>query len=327
MVRSTGELKVPDGYIASKAYVTFDTFGNNGILRVIVGNKLFSLEPVQGESDRESGMDPVNQDNTIPISLHAQSNTAYICNINVYCEITEEHYNRWQRKVYDLILTNYKALKEEYDNQVAAQAAPLGIKIQGRNTLINRTIERDELKKACLNIFTNQNFSDFGSVVDPPAPPAVGFPEIEVQNARNQGSYIQFFEQAFEWEHMTYLFYPYFWGRKNNWIKIFNLEDTDHLFTRFLQAGSARVVVPVSPEYRSAVLSYLESDRTKIWNGGQQPTIDDPLYKSIVDELKSEQDPTRDATPEGDPWQFVVPTSLVYLESETKLPDFTVPNP
>ncbi len=24
-------------------------------------------------------------------------------------------------------------------------------------------------------------------------------------------------EQAFEWEHVMYLFYPYFWGRKSKW--------------------------------------------------------------------------------------------------------------
>ena len=57
---------------------------------------------------------------------------------------------------------------------------------------------------------------------------------------------------------MVYFFYPYFWGKKQAWVEKSNIYDDDPLFTQFLQAGAARVVVPVPLAYVDAVLFYLE---------------------------------------------------------------------
>ena len=43
------------------------------------------------------------------------------------------------------------------------------------------------------------------------APPDKG-PLIDVEKACEEGSKIRFFENAFEWQNMTYVFYPYFWA-------------------------------------------------------------------------------------------------------------------
>ena len=56
-----------------------------------------------------------------------------------------------------------------------------------------------------------------------------------------EGSYVQFIEQCSEWQKQTYTFYPYFWGRKEDWITRRTLEDPDPLFASFLRAGAARV--------------------------------------------------------------------------------------
>ena len=85
---------------------------------------------------------------------------------------------------------------------------------------------------------------------------------------------------------MTYRFYPYSWGRKSGWKNIFPLTDTDPMFTDFLRAGSARVIVPAHPAYTDTVLHYMATN--EISNGGNPPTLNDPLYISIVDELKSD---------------------------------------
>ena len=114
---------------------------------------------------------------------------------------------------------------------------------------------------------------------------ASGYPEFDVDEAMDEGGYVQFFEQAFEWEQMTYLFYPYFWIDKPSWPDRVNLQSADVVFAAFLRAGYARVLVPVTPAYRHAVLYFLNSGG-QIWNGSDPPTIDDPLYVSIVDELE-----------------------------------------
>ena len=70
---------------------------------------------------------------------------------------------------------------------------------------------------------------------------AHGYPEFDVAEATAEGQVVRFFEQAFEWNNLTYLFYPYFWGRKSRWLDVFPLDDPDPQFRDFLRAGSARV--------------------------------------------------------------------------------------
>jgi hypothetical protein len=73
-----------------------------------------------------------------------------------------------------------------------------------------------------------------------------------------------------------------------------------------MQAGMARVIVTVKPGFEEAVMHYLTTGQ--IWNGGQTPIIGDPLFLSIVDELK-EQEYTVEET-----WKTVVPTHLIGLQ-------------
>lgn len=42
---------------------------------------------------------------------------------------------------------------------------------------------------------------------------------MNFDEAAGEGPYVRFFEQAFEWEHMTWLAYPYFRGRKSQWAE------------------------------------------------------------------------------------------------------------
>ena len=192
---------------------------------------------------------------------------------------------------------------------------------------IRRIVEKHELKKLCVTMMTGQHFKQFGAVTesfnDPLHPP-----EVDVLEALYEGPIVQFFEQAFEWEQMTYLYYPYFWGRKSNWTKVTNLSDPDPLFQQFLTAGSARVLVPVPLAYVDSVRFLLQNPlketelRKKLWRGGDAPLLNDPLYESIAEELRDQTDDLAGATPEGDPWEFTLPTTLVWLQPDGTLPTF-----
>jgi hypothetical protein len=46
----------------------------------------------------------------------------------------------------------------------------------------------------------------------------------------------RFFEEAFEWEEMTWITYPYFWGRKSEWTELISFDDPDPVFDDFLKA-------------------------------------------------------------------------------------------
>jgi hypothetical protein len=121
---------------------------------------------------------------------------------------------------------------------------------------------------------------------------------------------------------MSYLFYPYFWGRKEEWAVNSQLSDPDPMFADFLKAGSARVLVPVRRHYEGPIIYYLRSG--EIWNGGQMPTIHNELYVSIVDEMMAAADADlASASPMGEPWEIKLPTELVKLQEDATLPDWT----
>jgi hypothetical protein len=123
---------------------------------------------------------------------------------------------------------------------------------------------------------------------------------------------------------MTWTYYPYFWGSKEDWVARSQRTDTDPDFAAFLSAGAARVLVPVRPGYEEALTYYLETG--DVWNGGEAPVIDDELYVSIVDEMAAALDVSLDAAvPYGDPWEYTLPTSLVMLQADSTLPTFGVP--
>jgi hypothetical protein len=97
----------------------------------------------------------------------------------------------------------------------------------------------------------------------------------------------------------------------------------------FLQAGAARVLVPVRPSYTKAVLHYL-STGGEIWGGEDVPLPDDPMYVSIVEEIMEADGYFEGSENEGEPWLSKVPTSLVYLthpNTPNDLPDYSADLP
>jgi len=98
------------------------------------------------------------------------------------------------------------------------------------------------------------------------------------------------------------------------------LDYADSAMTSFLRAGSARVLVAVTPGYYDAVMYFLSTREP--WGGGPSPVIGDPLFIPIHEEIRKQQDDLAGAVPDGDPWTFSVPTSLVYLQdSSSPIPE------
>lgn len=264
----------------------------------------------------------------VPVSVVGYDIFSFAIDLQAVCVRTPEALATWKIGVFEKIQTAYQALQAAYDQKVTQAVASAGIVIEGQNPGLNRIVEKTELKKLCITMMTGQHFGQFGAVTEPPDD-AAHPPEVDVLEALSEGPILQFFEQAFEWEQMTYLLYPYFWGRKKNWISATNLSDPDPMFQQFLSAGAARVLVPVPLAYVKDVQFLLQNPlkktklADKVWGGGDLPTLDDPLYISIADEFRNQTDDLAGATPEGDPWEFTLPTTLVWLQPDGTLPVFT----
>src|SRR5262249_29492355 len=145
--------------------------------------------------------------------------------------------------------------------------------------------------------------------------------EIVFSAAWQQGNFAAFFQQSFEWEQMTYVFYPYFWGRQAKWAEHLTADAGDELFGRFLKAGFARLIVPVRQGHNDDILNYLETGVP--WSGTEPPILGDERYLSIIEEIKETLDAPDSGKPEGTSWEFKVPTSLVMLDNDVgKLPEW-----
>ena len=231
----------------------------------------------------------------IPISITAIHKFSVSVNLEILCKLTTEKLSEWQIETYKAIMTAYLHLKSEYEEQLAAAAIEEGIAISGRNPELNRALEKNELKRGALTLLTRNtspHFDYIGSidVVKNDVTDKYGYkkikghPEINFAEADREGPYIQFFEQAFEWPQMTYIFYPYFWARKQRWATLQQIEDNDPLHAQFLQAGAARVLVPVRRGYEDAIQWYLSTNKI-----AGPANIGSKLYLPLVTAIKEQQ--------------------------------------
>lgn len=311
---------IPEGYQADNASVRILlSAGSNMYIHLWVGKQVCSTQEgiyqVELPMDQETGK--------LAIAARFHSNDFSVA-IEVRCSPTAATFQQWQIDTYAALKTAYDQKLNDYNrwlNQQAYLAAQYGT-----NPDLNRQTERRELKKHCIEFISGQRFESFDALR---TNTGSGYPEFSFTEATNEGKYIQFFEQAFEWEQISYYFYAYFWARKREWVNILKRDESDPLFMNFLQAGAARILVSVRPGYEKAMLHYL-STGGEIWNGEDVPAPNDPLYVSIIDEIKEADGSFEGGEDEGEPWLSKVPTSLVYLEhqgSPNDLPDYSADLP
>lgn len=273
------------------------------------------------------------QSGKLAVSGTGYSVWAFAMSIEVECTVTTWWHQRWQLATYQAIMDAHRQQLLDYEERVAATEIQQGVAIGGNNPLLNREMEKEELKRACLTLWAGSAIDlpdgvmDMATQSDPDNPP-----EILRAAAVASMPTIDFFERAFDWRNMTYTLHPYFWGRESTWLDRSTLKSTDPLLERFLKAGAATVTVPVQPSFTEAVLWYqLTGD---IWTGGPVPELtstgdpDAVLYNGYLTEVEDETDvvdievEVEIAKEDPDAWMVRVPTTLVWLQPGPELPDF-----
>jgi hypothetical protein len=297
---------VPEGYEAINIY--FDTLysGTDWHVEVIAGSWLFTA----GTTDHYRVFDkPIT--GSIPVIMRGHDGLFSI-SLTCNCRATRHLVEKWQMQTYEKIITGYNRKKMEYDE--AVKQATYDQADYGNNPLFNREIERNELKRSVLELYTGQRFESNDAAVSGITPP---YPEFLFGESRTEGTIFKLLEQAFEWDNINYIFYPYFYGRKANWAKRMQLTDKDTLFQKFLQAGYARVVVPVRPGFERLAMLYSwlpQMINCTDLSGTWVPGIDNPLHQAIADELKeSGMIVADDKMPIVAHYVEKVPTNFVYL--------------
>lgn len=289
-------------FIGKKEFVRFVKETSTDPLGTKTLNHSFTL-------DNETGEIPVTL-TTFPYTL--QFNYA----IAINCRRTDSAYAQWQLKTHSQIVAGYQRQRAEYLDQLARYQQAVRVEMAAtRGFSHDSTMERQELKKAFIHLLMSEHFGQ----VFYPAPDPVALP-MNPLYVKKWGAVVAFFERAFEWEHLMFIYYPYFWGTKAKWGELIAIQDLDPEFEAFLKAGAARVVIPVRPGFEAALAHFHETG--DVWMGEEIPDMFSSQYVTIIAEIKA-----RNAEPEDEvcvaEWDVRLPTTLVMLKEDADLPEWT----
>lgn len=335
-------LPIKEGYKAEKVEVQAD-YRTGDIteskLSVFVGNKQFPF--TNQDTTMQSATLDIGEVATIPVAVEYHKLDDYGLTIDIQCKVTDQAIEQWQVKTHAAIIQAYNKQLSDYEEKLAARAFQKGTQgTVGGNPDRNRQIERTEIKKACIALLSGYDLLAFNGIKEdqpntqpgpsnfprPDEPPWQPMPpDGHYGTVEQQGRIIRFFEQAFEWEQMTYFFYPYYWGRKQTWYGKVLKDNDDPIFAEFLNAGEARVVIPVRPIFDKDLVYFLMTGQ--IWGGADLPDITDTDYLPITEEIKESANAPGDEKPQGDPWEVRLPTTLIKLRADGKRPGWTRPDP
>ncbi|MEW2332178.1 hypothetical protein AB0880_30805 [Micromonospora chersina] len=308
-------IKVPDGYRAVQASVgVVTTIWDGWSVDVVVGRRAHRFGAGSPwvwitDLDGETG--------NVPFALTTDKVGHIACAVEVTCVATSHAMAVWQHETHAQLVEAYRSRLSEYEAKLATVEATAPPVIVSREAYRNRATMVDELKRMCVTLLTEQHFDLFDATTAGPD----GLPRTRFDQAGLEGAYVRFFEQAFEWENMSWVCYPYFWGRRSVWLERLDIRDGDLEFEDFLKAGYARLVLPVRPGFESAVDHFRKTGDP--WEGGPLPTISDDTYLPIADEIAERLGMPGTEVPAGEPWEVRVPTSLLHLRTAEGLPRWT----
>jgi hypothetical protein len=274
---------------------------------VTVGNAAKFYEELRSSYSFRETLSLNNIEGKLPISYQSTNYHSLNLSITVKLSRTRELYEQWQIDTFNKIIRAYETKLSEYNAKVAQAKAMQAEKVR-TNPLFYRQIENTVLRKNCIEYLASHEVLGAKSLLSVKQDVQniqvlYNDPALETYTAK-----VKFFEQAFEWSLMSYNFYPFYWAQKSKWASLYNVDEVDDpIFRAFLQSGMARVIVTIRPGFEEAVNWYMATGQ--VWNGGQVPTMDDPLYISIVDELRVTTGTVEET------WETRVPTSLTIIQA------------
>ncbi len=294
-------IKIPKGYKSIAAKTTGRQ--KNGAVLISVAGEDFPVN-----SSYYSTITPHLDE--LPVSVSFEWNWVTNVNIDVKCERTDGAYKQWQNETFNAIMEAYNDRLREYNESIIANEInqnASGEKLKF-NPLFNRSIEKKELKRIAIELIIDQDRiskNNYNAIND-----ATGLSKVmKTQGLQDHAATVKFFEQAFDWDIMSYIFYPYFYANEENWKDLFQSQDAaDPLFQGFLQSGMARTIVPVRPGFEDAMNWYMSTG--EIWNGqGLITDQDDDLYVSIAEEMQTVEGEVEDT------WETRLPTNLTVIQA------------
>jgi hypothetical protein len=313
-MKESTDLEIPEGYYTKE--VTYDysviydkdsgqahgfalTVGNVKVDYNTRADKLFSTATTTTKTLNRYY-------NSIHVGYSALNYQNVHVTASIKLELSTEAFEKWQLLTFNAIIAAYQDCLADY-NQKVADLNTATEQVLSANPLFYRQIENTSLRKNCISYLMGHENMGLDMLN--------GRDDLGVTAKYNEStleSYaakVKFMEQAFEWELMSYNFYPFYWAKKSQWQQMYVTDNQDALFRSFLQSGMARVILTVRPGFEEAVNWYMSTGQ--IWNGGKAPVLNDTLFLSIVDELQDIGGFVEDT------WESRVPTTLTVIQAGT----------
>jgi hypothetical protein len=242
--------------------------------------------------------------------------------VNVICQRTYEAFSQWAEDTFDRVASAYQTLlnahrleRETRNQQLSGVADLIG------PPELNQARAVHELRRLVIQDLMGTAFTGENDIV---TDQATGEPSVSLTQTFEDAQTVEFFEQAFEWENLVYICYPYYWARQSEWVNLATGASADPEFDRFVNAGAARVVVPARPGFENLVNFFLYTGM--IWGGSRPPAPDDPDYLSVAQEIQSLEIGATDGVATGPSWEIALPTTLLWAGTdETTLPQNPAP--
>lgn len=304
---SKESVRVPSGYAAVAAKTSGKS--RSGEVQVTVGGLNLGVNSVYFFN-----IWPYYKDE-VPVSGYFVHNWLANINVVIRCERTQELYNQWKNETYSAIMEAYNERLREYNEAtIAEELVPEGVDREkiSFNPLTNRAIEKREMKRIAIEYLTEQKGLDASKNNYNAVNATTNVAKVRKNGSLDRhASIVKFFEQAFDWEIMAYVFYPYFYADEGDWTALFQEQDAaDPIFQAFLQSGMSRVVIPVREGFEDAVNWFMETG--ELWNGqGLTVDQDDDLYVSIAEEMQATEGIVEDT------WETRLPTALTIVQADS----------
>jgi hypothetical protein len=316
------KIRVPENYRAVSGYVQRTNIHwvknlPTRILEIFIGSGSYTRWNLNDTLNVWFTMNSETGD--IPVTISSFSDDVLQLNyaVAINCQRTDEALEQWQLKTHAAITSGYQRQLADYQDKLNRYVAAVRSQLaQSANYAHDPAIERDELKKAFIFLLLGEHFSAY-QATPTPAPMSPPLTPPDPTYVKKWGAMVAFFERAFEWENLMYLYYPYFWGRPERWEELVLTQDVDPEFEAFLKAGAARVVVPARPGFEAALAHYQETG--DIWLGEEIPDMFSDMYVSIISEIKAANYAPGDEVC-VDQWEVTLPTTLVMLKDDDTLP-------
>ena len=306
------KLDIPDGYAVSGGTVGYGWTGTAPAgtaqsLDFLVGGTAVKVDPGQDPNPGAKSLTALPAGTTaVPVTAVA-AGLEYAATITLACacSATADAYLRWQIAAYGSVMAAYRARRDDYFGAMAKLAAGPSRSAPERR----RETERAELQKAAIRCL----MAPFLGQPDP-APPAW-------QRDAAALTLIPFFRDALEWGEMTYALYGRYFDSSDpdrpDWLTLAQAAGSAPDFLEFLEAGAARLLVPVKPPQVLPLLYYLAS-AGQFWNGAPELAPVHAADVGLVNTLKSLAHIP--PPPRGETWEVEVATSMLMLQPDASLP-------